>query len=168
MTLAHGMGIGLLGSALATSTSRLVNLLLLAAYVRWSAKDWAAVVGPFTGEANRGNGVADAGGGAKTISTEAGNSPTFREHIDRNFVGKSPPSTLPPLPAPTLLGAVRSAWSTTTRGMMGRMMSLGSRGAIMVGAEASSFDMTIIFASQLGGVALDAHMCMLNITGYTS
>ena len=45
--------------------------------------------------------------------------------------------------------------------------SRGSQGAVMVAAEASSFDMTVVFASQLGQVALDAHMAMLNVGGLT-
>jgi hypothetical protein len=45
--------------------------------------------------------------------------------------------------------------------------SRGSQGAVMVAAEASSFDMTVVFASQLGQVALDAHMvrgCRLTLS----
>jgi MATE family multidrug resistance protein len=47
------------------------------------------------------------------------------------------------------------------------MFELGSRGAIMVAAEASSFDVTVVFASQISQVAMNAHMAMLNITGLT-
>jgi len=45
----HGTGMGLMGSALATGGSRVVNMVLLAAYIRYS-KEWQAVVGPFDGE----------------------------------------------------------------------------------------------------------------------
>ena len=37
----------------------------------------------------------------------------------------------------------------------------------MVAAEASSFDVTVVFASQISQVAMNAHMAMLNITGLT-
>ena len=47
------------------------------------------------------------------------------------------------------------------------MTRLGARGAVMVAAEASSFDVTVVFASQLGQVALDAHMALLNICSLT-
>lgn len=131
----HGLGVGLLGSALATTASRVVNLVLVAAYVRFSPSDWRAVVGPFPGDVATGDGV---GCGGKSASA-----------------------------APSLLTAARGALAMTTGSMVRRMTALGSRGAVMVAAEASSFDVTTVFASQLGQVALDAHMAMLSVAGLT-
>ncbi|ACO63435.1 Multidrug/Oligosaccharidyl-lipid/Polysaccharide flippase [Micromonas commoda] len=99
------MNLGLNGSALATTTSRVVNLILVAAYLRFSDQ-WSA-------------------------------------------------------------GALTEVWRTTTPCMCKRMFELGSRGAVMVAAEASSFDVTVVFASQISQVAMNAHMAMLNITGLT-
>ena len=51
--------------------------------------------------------------------------------------------------------------------MVAEMTKLGWRGAVMVAAEASSFDVTVVFASQLSQVALDAHMAMMNVCALT-
>jgi hypothetical protein len=121
----HGMGVGLLGSALATSASRVVNLLLLAGYVRCSPKDWEAVVGPFPGD----NHTSSRATSSSSSSTNGG--------------GGGSGGSGKVVEGATFADAVRSAAATTTKGMVARMTWLGSRGAVMVAAEASSFDMTV-------------------------
>ena len=118
----HGVGVGLLGSALATSASRVVNLLLLAGYMRCSPEDWQAFTGPFPGDTSSGSG---AGAGSKGGGAAVGKALT----------------TTTTTTTTTMVEAMRSAASTTTKGMVQRMTWLGSRGAVMVAAEASSFDM---------------------------
>ena len=102
--------LGLVGSALATSLSRAVGLVLLVECVRRTPTEWDAVVDP-------------EGDGARAASRNP-------EHL-------SPPSPPPP-PTRARPDAVA------------RMTRLGARGAVMVAAEASSFDVTVVFASQLG------------------
>jgi MATE family multidrug resistance protein len=141
-------GLGLVGSALATSTSRVLNLVLVAAYVRFDRKSWRAIVRPSVSgtHADDGDewdaievearGGAAAGGAWRSLRAEAS---------DRT----------------SLLAAL------TDRDAIRKMCRLGSRGAAMVAAEASSFDVTVVFASQLSQVALDAHVAMLNVCSLT-
>ena len=140
-------GLGLVGSALATSTSRVLNLVLVAAYVRFDRKSWRAIVRPSVSGTH-----ADDGDEWDAIEVEArggaagGASRSLR-------AGASDRTSL--LAASTDRDAIR------------KMCHLGSRGAAMVAAEASSFDVTVVFASQLSQVALDAHMAMLNVCSLT-
>jgi hypothetical protein len=125
-----------------------LNLVLVAAYVRFDRKSWRAIVRPSVSgtHADDGDewdaievearGGAAAGGAWRSLRAEAS---------DRT----------------SLLAAL------TDRDAIRKMCRLGSRGAAMVAAEASSFDVTVVFASQLSQVALDAHMAMLNVCSLT-
>ena len=106
--------LGLVGSALATSLSRAVNLVLLVEYVRRTPTEWDAVVDP-------------EGGDARAASR---NPSISRRRRRRRRRQRARPDAV------------------------ARMTRLGARGAVMVAAEASSFDVTVVFASQLGQVAL--------------
>ena len=110
--------LGLVGSALATSLSRAVNLVLLVEYVRRTPTEWDAVVDP------------EGDGRARGVSKP------------RAFLAAV---------------AAAAADARARPDAVARMTRLGARGAVMVAAEASSFDVTVVFASQLGQVALDAH-----------
>ena len=120
--------LGLVGSALATSLSRAVNLVLLVEYVRRTPTEWDAVVDP------------EGDGRARGVSKP------------RAFLAAV---------------AAAAADARARPDAVARMTRLGARGAVMVAAEASSFDVTVVFASQLGQVALDAHMALLNICSLT-
>ena len=137
------MNLGLNGSALATTTSRVVNLILVAAYLRFSDQ-WSAVVDV-------------SGFGA----------PVRRRVLLSTGETDEEDGVQHEAPRCTLKGALTEVWRTTTPCMCKRMFELGSRGAVMVAAEASSFDVTVVFASQISQVAMNAHMAMLNITGLT-
>ena len=138
------MKLGLNGSALATTTSRIVNLILVTAYLRFSDQ-WSAVVdvSGFDGARVRRRVLLSSGETDEESAVESED------------------------PRHTFKGAFTEVWRTTTPRMCQRMFELGSRGAIMVAAEASSFDVTVVFASQISQVAMNAHMAMLNITGLT-
>ena len=138
------MKLGLNGSALATTTSRIVNLILVTAYLRFSDQ-WSAVVdvSGFDGARVRRRVLLSSGETGEESAVESED------------------------PRHTFKGAFTEVWRTTTPRMCQRMFELGSRGAIMVAAEASSFDVTVVFASQISQVAMNAHMAMLNITGLT-
>ncbi len=160
----YGCGLGITGSALATTFSRFVNLVLLTEYVHRTPGERNAIY-----DLTR----------AITTGTTAGhtseNSLTEQLSFDLNqerasAAGHASSSTGIPSTqqsSKTFLDVLNESYRGIDNAAVTEMTKLGWRGAVMVAAEASSFDVTVVFASQLSQVALDAHMAMMNICALT-
>lgn len=61
----------------------------------------------------------------------------------------------------------REAYDAITREMAVRAVRLSASGILMVFAEAFAFEMTVVMASNLDDVSLNAHMIVLNIATFT-
>ena len=146
-------GLGTVGSALATTTSRFMNLALLAAYVRRTPSEYEALLDPKGEEARR-----DAP--TERLSFEAA-------PASPGVAARAPARRCAGSGASSFAAACSEARAGVDARMVAELTKLGWRGAVMVAAEASSFDVTVVFASQLSQVALDAHMAMMNVCALT-
>ena len=158
-------GLGTIGSALATTASRFVNLALLAAYVRRTPSEYEALLDPSRGGgarfSNRVDGEDALGALTEGLSfEEAPASPN-------DGAARAPARRLAGSRASSFAAACSEARAGVNTRMVAEMTKLGWRGAVMVAAEASSFDVTVVFASQLSQVSLDAHMAMMNVCALT-
>jgi MATE family multidrug resistance protein len=158
-------GLGTVGSALATTTSRFVNLALLAEYVRRTPSEYEALLDP------AGSGGVAAGW---RVDGEEARRDALTERLSFEAAPASPDvAALAPARrragsgASSFAAACSEARAGVDARMVAEMTKLGWRGAVMVAAEASSFDVTVVFASQLSQVALDAHMAMMNVCALT-
>ena len=154
-------GLGTLGSALATTTSRFVNLALLAEYVRRTPSEYEAMLDPDGAkkEARRDARTERRSFEAAPASPDvAATGDAARNTPARRRAGSG---------ASSFAAACSEARAGVDARMVAEMTKLGWRGAVMVAAEASSFDVTVVFASQLSQVALDAHMAMMNVCALT-
>ena len=153
-------GLGTLGSALATTTSRFVNLALLAEYVRRTPSEYKAMLDPDGAkkEARRDARTESGAGGGARVAGRRG---------DGGCGAKCAGASTRRLGASSFAAACSEARAGVDARMVAEMTKLGWRGAVMVAAEASSFDVTVVFASQLSQVALDAHMAMMNVCALT-
>ena len=154
-------GLGTLGSALATTTSRFVNLALLAEYVRRTPSEYKAMLDPDGAkkEARRDARTERRSFEAAPASPDvAATGDAARNTPARRRAGSG---------ASSFAAACSEARAGVDARMVAEMTKLGWRGAVMVAAEASSFDVTVVFASQLSQVALDAHMAMMNVCALT-
>ena len=163
-------GLGTAGSALATTASRFVNLALLAEYVRRTPSEYEALIDP------------DRRGGIARHTRRVDSEDTLGALTERLSFEEAPASLAddgetraPERRLNTHRGSGASSFASACwdaragvdARMVAEMTKLGWRGAVMVAAEASSFDVTVVFASQLSQVALDAHMAMMNVCALT-
>jgi Na+-driven multidrug efflux pump len=167
-------GLGTAGSALATTASRFVNLALLAEYVRRTPSEYEALIDP-----DRRGGIArhtrrvdsEDTLGALTERLSFEEAPASLSLADDGETRFSAPerrlNTHRGSGASSFASACWDARAGVDARMVAEMTKLGWRGAVMVAAEASSFDVTVVFASQLSQVALDAHMAMMNVCALT-
>jgi MATE family multidrug resistance protein len=146
-------GLGIIGSALATTTSRFVNLVLLAEYIRRTPVEFQAMCDPkrVVISTTTDNDSGD-GGLTERLSFDAVDDERRVEIVSHQK---------------SFRDAVADAYRGTDARAVAEHTALGWRGAVMVAAEASSFDVTVVFASQLSQVALDAHMAMMNVCALT-
>mmetsp|Transcript_16656 Transcript_16656/g.21622 ORF Transcript_16656/g.21622 Transcript_16656/m.21622 type:complete len:585 (+) Transcript_16656:161-1915(+) len=142
----HGMGtywsgMGMLGSPIATSTSRLTQLLMLLLYCHLYPQYVH---------------------GDDPNAAAAWNDPwKIWQSIYR-------PST-PPLPRSSSSSSSSLLTDSSTKGQAALMTycRLGAEGGVMLVSEAMSFDVTCIYAALLGKLPLDAHTVLLNLCGWT-
>ena len=163
----HACGLGTLGSALATTASRFVNLALLAAYVRRTPSEYGALLDPSRGGGAMGRPVdSEDALGALTERLSFEEAPALPNDRSPN-AASAPARHLAGSGASSFAAACSEARAGIDARMVAEMTKLGWRGAVMVAAEASSFDVTVVFASQLSQVSLDAHMAMMNVCALT-
>ena len=172
-------GLGSVGSALATTTSRFLNLFLLAEYVRRTPEEYRSLSAlPLrTGRGVDGNDVDGDGLDRRVDSSSADHALTERLSFDADDESDESDESESRLDPANLSSSNQSrngflrACVHAKRGIDARMITemtrLGWRGAVMVAAEASSFDVTILFASRLSEVDLDAHAAMMNVCALT-
>jgi Na+-driven multidrug efflux pump len=166
-------GLGTAGSALATTASRFVNLALLFEYVRRTPKEYEALLDPdrrggssIARHTSRVDSEDTLGALTERLSFEEAPA-AFADDVDTTRAPERRQNTRRGSGASSFAAACWDARAGVDARMVAEMTKLGWRGAVMVAAEASSFDVTVVFASQLSQVALDAHMAMMNVCALT-